>query len=94
MSGSKRSYPQNPEYIVSISGDVYLARTLEKLTPIKCQGEYLYVKLCDGSKEYHKPVHLMVAEAWLENPHQYTQVKHRDHDRSNNGAFNLFWCRN
>jgi len=37
-------------------------------------------------------LHRLVAEHFLDNPHNYTQVNHIDGDRYNNAADNLEWC--
>lgn len=37
-------------------------------------------------------IHRLVAKAFIPNPNDYTQVNHKDENRSNNKATNLEWC--
>lgn len=38
------------------------------------------------------PVHIMVAKAFVPNPHNYTCVNHINEDKTDNRACNLEWC--
>ena len=58
------------------------------LTPRK------YIRLSleyNGVKKKYS-VHRMVAEAFIDNPQNYTQINHKDENQSNNIADNLEWC--
>lgn len=44
-----------------------------------------------GNRKF-KRVHRIVAEAFLENPNNYTFVNHKDNDPSNNNIENIEWC--
>lgn len=53
---------------------------------------YKEVALCkDGKMKYYR-VHRLVAEAFLENPNDYTIINHKDENPANNNASNLEWC--
>lgn len=54
---------------------------------------YIYATLCFFPYDY-KPiaVHRLVAFTYHENPNNYKEVNHIDHNRSNNNATNLEWC--
>ena len=45
----------------------------------------------DGNETKHL-VHRIVAEAFLANPCNYTDVNHKDENKRNNLASNLEWC--
>lgn len=54
---------------------------------------YKRVTLVSGLK---KPtfiqVHKLVAQAFIDNPNNYTQINHKDEDKTNNNVNNLEWC--
>lgn len=112
-----RDAPGHEGYQVSNEGRVKsLAREIVyKDGRIKHQKEKLlkpqtvvggYLRIClskDGKKEYPK-VHRLVAQAFLPNPHGYTEVNHKDENKTNNTVWvnedgsvdleksNLEWC--
>ena len=53
---------------------------------------YVYVYLTKNSKGKNLRVHKLVAEAFLENPNNYSQVNHKDGNRQNNSTSNLEFC--
>ena len=65
---------------------------LIKLYPNK--SGYLYCCLSQNGKVYNKRVHRLVAEAFIPNPNDYTQVNHKDENKDNNNKDNLEWCTN
>ena len=53
---------------------------------------YFNVSLHNKDKiEKHAYVHILVAKAFIPNPKEYTQVNHKDFDKSNNCIGNLEW---
>ena len=53
---------------------------------------YVYVWLSKNGKGKNIRVHRLVAEAFIENLNNYTDINHKDCDRTNNNVENLEWC--
>ena len=53
---------------------------------------YLQVTLCKNNIKKVYKVHRLVAEAFLDNPYNLSQVNHKDEDKTNNNVDNLEWC--
>ena len=52
---------------------------------------YMTVTLCDGTRKQGSN-HVLVAQAFLTNPHNARVVNHIDHNKLNNRASNLEYC--
>lgn len=53
---------------------------------------YKYLGLRVEGKRYWRRVHVLVAQAFIENLNKYPVVNHLDTNVSNNHAWNLEWC--
>ena len=53
---------------------------------------YLHVVLSMNGKTVTKKVHRLVAETFISNPDNLTEVNHKDCNRANNNVENLEWC--
>lgn len=55
-------------------------------------GGYLRVVLCKNEVKKNRPVHILVAQAFIPNPEGKKQVNHRDGNKLNNHVSNLEWA--
>ena len=53
---------------------------------------YVYVYLCNDGKYKNVRLHKIVAENFIDNPNNYTQINHIDGNKTNNRVDNLEWC--
>ena len=53
---------------------------------------YLSINLYKKGQAKKQYVHRLVAEAFIENPHNYPEINHKDEIRTNNAVDNLEWC--
>ena len=61
------------------------------LTPSDSHGYRSVVLTKNGIHKTHS-VHRLVALAFIQNPNNYTQINHKDENKSNNRVENLEWC--
>ena len=61
------------------------------LKPTKNEKGYLYVNLCKNKKIYHKYIHRLVADAYIDNPENKLCVNHIDGNKENCCVSNLEW---
>ena len=79
-------------YEVSNRGRIRNTQTGHILKPSK-SGRYDHIDLTiTRGKRKHFSVHRLVAEAFVDNPHGFNYVNHKDEDKKNNNADNLEWC--
>lgn len=62
------------------------------LKPVKLKNGYLTNILRKDGKSYCKYIHRLVAEAFVNNPHNLQVINHKDRNRENNHVDNLEWC--
>lgn len=66
-------------------------RKEKALKPNKMSNGYLNVRLYN-SKQKGYGIHRLVAQAFIPNPNNYSQVNHIDGNKQNNFVDNLEWC--
>lgn len=81
-------------YEVSEDGQVYSIRRGKCLKPRMSLDGYKRVCLFKDGKGYEYRVARLVAEAFVENPENKSQVNHKDYNRMNDIFTNLEWCSN
>ena len=87
-------------YAVDMFGEVYgIAkdnangrRILKRKATKSKQNGYMYITLKDNGRVKNARVHRIVAEAFIPNPNNYTDVNHIDGNKENNCVWNLEWC--
>lgn len=62
------------------------------LSPRTTNNGYLDVCLHKCGHKKYITIHRLVALAFVDNPHNYPQVNHKDEDKTNNVYTNLEWC--
>jgi hypothetical protein len=81
-----------PCYDVSNFGQVRNRTTGRLLKPCISNSGYLDIGLSKNKKRYHRYIHRLVCEAFIDNPNNYKCVDHKDRCKTNNHVSNLRWC--
>lgn len=74
------------------SGSQYYNREQILKPYINKRNGYVYIYLMKNNKGKNIRVHRLVAEAFLENKNNYTDINHKDCNRTNNCVNNLEYC--
>ena len=89
------------QYQVSNKGNVYSVERINSrghkcgglmLKPTYDKDGYFLVSLYENNVKKGKRVHRLVAEAFIPNPNNFTEVNHKDEVKDNNELSNLEWC--
>ena len=82
-------------YLVNADGDVLSIKGKEPilLSPFLRHG-YQRVTLFENGKKFNVSVHRLVAIAFIDNPdpNTYTEINHKDENKTKNNVNNLEWC--
>ena len=79
-------------YEVSNYGNVRNIKKNKFMSIYPKDSGYLVVKLSSNGKAKECRVHRLVAKAFIDNPHNYDCVNHKDENKTNNRSENLEWC--
>lgn len=86
--GRIKSLPRNRKFRHG-----YYKTTEKLLKQTKLKSGYKQARLYKENGEYKQfNVHRIVAEAFIPNPDNLTQINHKDENKSNNAIDNLEWC--
>ena len=82
-----------PDYLITSQGRVISLKygKMKELNQRKTYGGYMLVTLSKNGERYDKTVHRLVAQAFIPNPENKTEVNHIDEDKTNNQVSNLEW---
>lgn len=84
------------DYIISSNGLVYsFPRRGTKggvLGYTICNCGYKRIQIQNNNKRKAEYLHKLLAESFIPNPNNYTQVNHKDCNKLNNDLDNLEWC--
>ena len=79
------------QYEISNYGRVYSYKSVFILKSSECRPGYLGLKLMYGGTRHQRSIHKLVAEYFVDNPHNYKIVDHIDRNTLNNKYDNLRW---
>lgn len=74
------------------SGTKYYNREYVLNNYLNKNNGYVYVYLTKNNKSKNIRLHKLVAEHFIDNPNNYSQINHIDGNKENNQANNLEWC--
>ena len=74
-------------------GQIWNCRTESVMQPIKSHHNYKRIALRDASDHVNiYAIHRIIANMFVPNPYNYSEVNHKNEDGGDNRAFNLEWC--
>lgn len=81
-------------YAITPEGEVWSYKSKRFLKPADNGDGYLFVELCKDNEKKKCYLHRLVAEAYIPNTENLTQVDHIDENKAHNYVNNLQWITN
>ena len=79
---------------INKQGDITTNKSKKLLKKLKTSDNYIEVCLCKNKYKKFFKIHLLVANQFLQNPHNYKYVEHIDKNKENNRLSNLKFVEN
>ena len=83
-----------PNYLIYEDGRVWSKTSNKFLKPSIMWKGYCVLNLRNYKNPKTFRLHRLVAEHYIPNPNNYSQIDHIDRDKTNNNVSNLRWCNN
>ena len=90
--GNVRSIERYVKYTKWKTGTHFQLRKQKLLKQVKMKNGYIRVEISDNGNHKLQLVHRLVAQAFIPNPNNYSQINHIDCNKENNCVDNLEWC--
>ena len=82
-----------PNYLVTSYGRILSIKGKQIKEMKQCNNKgYMYICLCKNNNKKSFRVHRLVAQTFIPNPYNKSEVNHKDENPSNNSISNLEWC--
>lgn len=79
-------------YFISNQGEIFSVVSKRKLHPVKNYAGYSAATLTKDRKHKTYRVSRLVAQVFIPNPNNFSQVNHKNEQRDDNRVENLEWC--
>lgn len=92
--GRCKTRARSLRYIHAVTGEEHFRVTQERFLKVQFNSRtgYKFHQLYRDKKMYNKPIHSLVADAFLEKLPIHDCVNHKDGNKHNNVVDNLEWC--
>jgi hypothetical protein len=82
---------EHENYEANKLGQIRHKKRKKILKPRSNNGGYQYVNFKINGKNKNFAVHRIIANTFIPNPNGYTEINHKDYDKTNNCINNLEW---
>lgn len=79
------------KYIINKDGTIYSKRYKKNIKTYIHRGYEYATLIMDNGKKKNIRVNRLIAETFLQNPNNLSEVDHKDHNKLNNAVTNLQW---